>query len=150
MKDLLIRFDRVLIEKLRQLFPPCARIALFIVFFWFGFLKILDTSPANSLIEDLLTKTLPWVTAKQFIFGLGLYEMLIGIAFLIPRLERLAIALLIPHMITTIMPLFLLPEIAWQGTFIPTLEGQYIIKNIALIALAIGIGAHLSPWQQKT
>jgi hypothetical protein len=27
----------------------------------------------------------------------------------------------------------------------PTLEGQYIIKNLALIACALEIGAHLTP-----
>jgi len=28
---------------------------------------------------------------------------------------------------------------------VPTLEGQYIIKNLALIAVAIGIASHLHP-----
>ena len=71
--------------------------------------------------------------------------MLIGVAFLIPGLERLAIALLIPHMITTVLPLILLPSITWQSFLIPTLEGQYIIKNIVIIALASALAAHLHP-----
>jgi uncharacterized membrane protein YkgB len=42
-------------------------------------------------------------------------------------------------MITTAGPLFLLPDIAWQSFLAPTLEGQYIIKNIVVVALAATI-----------
>ena len=75
--------------------------------------------------------------------------MLVGISFLIPGLERLAIALLMPHMITTFMPLVLLPSITWKGFFTPTLEGQYIIKNLVIIALAFSIAARLKPLKVK-
>lgn len=75
--------------------------------------------------------------------------MIIGITFLIPRFERLAIALLIPHMIMTTMPLFLLPAITWLSFMTPTLEGQYIIKNLVIIALAIGVAAHLTPMSHE-
>ncbi len=60
-------------------------------------------------------------------------------------MERLVIPLLALHMITTFMPLFLLPSITWAGFFVPTLEGQYIIKNLVIIAAAIGIAAQLHP-----
>ena len=76
--------------------------------------------------------------------------MIIGICFLVPNLERLAIFLLIPHMVMTSLPLFLLPSIAWQTFFVPTLEGQYIIKNLVIIALAIGIAAQLKPMTEKS
>jgi hypothetical protein len=33
-----------------------------------------------------------------------------------------------------------------RQAFVPTLEGQYIIKNVAIIALAIGIAAQLRPY----
>jgi uncharacterized membrane protein YkgB len=41
-------------------------------------------------------------------------------------------------------PLVILPNETWQKTLVPTLEGQYIIKNLVIIALALVIGAHLS------
>lgn len=116
-----------------------SRISLFIIFFWFGLLKIIATSPANPLVESLLTKTLPFIGFDQFIIFLGTWEMAIGIAFLIPRFERIAISILIPHMITTFMPLILLPQIGWKSFLVPTLEGQYMIKNLLIIALAINI-----------
>jgi uncharacterized membrane protein YkgB len=52
-------------------------------------------------------------------------------------------------MVTTFMPLFLIPQETWAGFFVPTLEGQYIIKNFVLIAAAIGIAANLHPLNEK-
>ena len=75
--------------------------------------------------------------------------MIIGISFILPRCERLAIALLIPHMILTTLPLIFLPAMTWKGLLTPTLEGQYIIKNLVIIALAMGIAAHLHPIRKR-
>jgi uncharacterized membrane protein YkgB len=116
-----------------------AHIALFLVFVWFGALKLFGLSPASELVTDLFERTLGWIpylTASGFIMILGALEVLIGILFIIPRMEKFAIAVLIPHMITTVMPLILLPEMTWQGFLAPSMEGQYIIKNIVIIALA--------------
>ncbi len=113
--------------------------ALFTVFVWFGSLKLFGLSPAGPLVTDLFNHTLgialPFLDASTFVVLLGGLEVLIGILFLIPHTERIALYLLIPHMITTIMPLFLLPEVAWQSSLVPTLEGQYMIKNILIVAL---------------
>jgi hypothetical protein len=137
--------DTWLISFVKRISAPFARIALFIVFFWFGLLKIIYTSPANSLISALLEKTMPFIAFDQFIVLLGIYEMTIGAAFLFSRLERLAMILLLPHMLLTFLPLVLLIDISWQSFFVPTLEGQYIIKNLAIIALALGTAVHLHP-----
>lgn len=118
---------------------PLSRVSIFAIYFWFGFLKIIDSSPANPLVESLLNKTLPFVSFNQFIVFLGLWEMVIGIIFLIPKLEKAAITIFALHTITTLMPLFLLPAIAWKSFLIPTLEGQYMIKNLITIALAVNI-----------
>ncbi len=126
-----------------------AHFALFIVFVWFGSLKFFDLSPANPLVENLLRQTLPFISFQTFIMLLGAWEVLIGILFIIPKMERVAMILLIPHMITTIMPLFLLPEISWQGFMVPTLEGQYIIKNVVIIALAVSMFADLKKQRGK-
>jgi len=147
LKNIISKFDVTVIDILKKVSMPIARLALFIVFFWFGALKIFGTSPANPLVEKLLEHTLPFITFAQFILFFGAFEMIIGLVFLIPRLERLAIALLIPHMFTTFLPLMLLTSVTWQGFLTPTLEGQYIIKNLVIIALAIGIAAHLHPFK---
>ena len=142
---LISTFDRSVIHGLQKISSPLARIALFVVFFWFGILKLFMTSPANPLVASLLERTLPFITFHTFIILFGCYEMAIGILFLLPGVERVAIALLLPHMVTTVLPLILLPSVTWQYPFVPTLEGQYIIKNVVIIALALGIAAHLRP-----
>jgi uncharacterized membrane protein YkgB len=132
-------FDRRLIGLARSLHLPFARLALFIVFFWFGILKVFGMSPANPLVSDLLDRTMPFIGFDQFIICFGVYEMAIGVACLIPKLVRVSMLMLGVHMVTTMMPLVLLPKVAWSAAFVPTLEGQYIIKNLAIIAVAISI-----------
>ena len=50
--------------------------------------------------------------------------------------------LLLLQMIGTFLPLIILPEVTFQGSnpLLPTLEGQYIIKNIIIITAALIIG----------
>ena len=122
-----------------------SRISIFVIYFWFGFLKLIDASPANPLVESLLNKTLPFINFSQFIIFLGVWEMVIGVFFLIPKLEKAAIIIFALHTITTLMPLFLLPTVAWKGLFVPTLEGQYMIKNLITIALVVNIISQAKP-----
>ncbi len=124
---------------------PLARFSIFVVFFWFGFLKVLGLSPASLMVVTLLHATMPFVSPPSFLVFFGLFECVIGILFLIPGLERVVLPLLFFHMVTTVLPLFLLPHMVWTGFMVPTLEGQYIIKNIVIIATAISIAAHLHP-----
>ncbi len=134
-------FDKLTLKS-KHLALPFFRISIFIVYFWFGILKVFSYSPANPLVEALLKHTLPFMTFDTFIVILGIFEMFIGVAFLIPKLEKVAFVALVLHLIVVIMPLFLLPEITWQKFLVPTLEGQYIIKNILIVAVAIGILSH--------
>ena len=150
MQKILIRWDKDIIGWFKTVSIPLARIAIFIVFFWFGILKVFDLSPANPLVSNLLDQTLPFISFENFIILFGVYEMVIGYAFLFEGGERLAIALLIPHMLMTALPLALLPAVTWCGWFIPTLEGQYIIKNLVIVALAFGIAAHLHPMKKNS
>jgi uncharacterized membrane protein YkgB len=116
-----------------------AHFAIFTIFVWFGGLKVLGLSPASPLVSALLAETFPALPEAGFIAWFGVFEVIIGCLFLIPRAEKVAIAVLVVHMITTAGPLFLLPDIAWQSFLAPTLEGQYIIKNIVVVALAATI-----------
>lgn len=113
-----------------------AHISLFIIFFWFGILKLFGVSPANELVDALRAITIPWWSFESFIIFLGCVEMLTGILFLFKKTEKIALLILIPHMFTTFLPLIMLPDIAWQSFMTPTLEGQYIIKNLVIMALA--------------
>ncbi len=143
-------FDLRLIRFFKDFFVPMARFGLFVVFFWFGFLKIIGLSPASGLVQRLFENTIPFMSFATFIVLFGVFECLIGILFLIKGMERVVIPLLFIHMITTFGPLVLLPQETWSGFMVPTLEGQYIIKNLVLIAAAMGIAAHVSPIAGRT
>ncbi len=142
-------FDSSVIAFMKKVYLPAARLALFVVFGWFGVLKIFGLSPATPLVRALFDQTLPFLPFNEFMMAFGIFELAIGIAFLIKGFERLAIALLLPHMVMTAMPLVLLPGMVWTSWFVPTLEGQYIIKNLVLVAAAIGIAAQLVPLRKK-
>ncbi|MSR73013.1 hypothetical protein EXS61_00160 [Candidatus Parcubacteria bacterium] len=141
--------DVAIINFLQKIAMPVSRLAIFVIFFWFGLLKVIGFSPAEGLVESLLQTTMPFIEPATFMICFGLFEMLIGIMFLVKGLEREVIPLLAFHMFTTFMPLFLLPSIMWTQAFVPTLEGQYIIKNLMIIATAIGIAAHLHPIKHR-
>ncbi len=139
--------DLRLIAFFKKTYIPLARIALFVVFFWFGFIKLTGMSPAGPLAEALTERTIgPELFGPLFII-LAFIECLIGILFLIPKAVRIVMPLLLLHMIIVCGPLVLVPDMTWHAPFVPTLEGQYIIKNIAIVALAFGIAAHTEPLQ---
>jgi uncharacterized membrane protein YphA (DoxX/SURF4 family) len=135
--------ERALIAWVEKYDPLLARVAMAVVYFWFGILKLFGLSAANPMVQSLQAKTLPFLSFDQFIVLFALFEMLIGILFLIPKATRLVMVLFLGHMVTTTMPLFVLPRMTWQSMLVPTMEGQYIIKNIILIALAASVGTSL-------
>jgi uncharacterized membrane protein YkgB len=73
---------------------------------------------------------------------LAIWECLIGLGLLSGRYLRATLLLLFVQMLGTVTPLFLFPaETFTHFPWAPTLEGQYIIKNVVLVAAAIVIGA---------
>jgi putative oxidoreductase len=58
--------------------------------------------------------------------------------------------LLLLHVVLTLLPLLLLPGLTWQSPLVPTLEGQYIIKNLVILAAALGIASHLHIHSRKS
>lgn len=113
------------------------RVSVGIVFIWFGLLKPLWASPAS----DLVARTVYWVDPRWFVPFLGWWEVVIGIGLIVRPLNRLAILLLFLQMPGTFLPLILLPDVCFTHVpWAPTLEGQYIIKNLVLISAAIVVG----------
>lgn len=139
-------FDLHFISFIRKRGDTFARFALFFVFFWFGILKVFLLSPAGPLVVDLLDSTfLKFIAPNVFQIGFGIFEVLIGILILIPKLERVTFFILLLHLFTTVMPLWILPDVTWHQPFVPTLVGQYIMKNMALLALGVLLFAKLKP-----
>jgi len=134
-----------LISFFKNAHVPAIRSSMFIVFFWFGILKVLGLSPASGLVERLFNETVPFMAFSTFLICFGIFECIIGILFLIKGAEKIALSFLAVHMFTTFGPLVFLPSETWSGFLVPTLEGQYILKNVVLIAAGISLGANLIP-----
>ncbi len=143
------RLDHEFIHFLRRAFIPSARFGLFVVYVWFGMLKIVGVSPAGPLVHHLFDATIHFMSFNTFYILFAWFEVLIGIMFIFPKLTRWVIPLLFIHMITTFLPLVFLPSETWNGFMVLTLEGQYIVKNLVIIAVAIGIAAHVHPLPVK-
>jgi uncharacterized membrane protein YkgB len=137
--------DLRVIAFFRRTYIPLARIALFVVFFWFGFIKLTGMSPAGPLAEALTAKTVGPELFDVLFKILAFLECIIGVLFLVPKAVRIVVPLLFFHMVVVCAPLVLVPEMTWQSFLVPTLEGQYIIKNIVIVAVAFGVAAHTEP-----
>ncbi len=124
---------------------PVARGSIFLVYFWFGALKALGLSPALGVVRDLHVATIPFVPFEAFYLAFALFEVAIGLLALARGAERLLILMVLAHLATTILPLFFLVEGVWAGFLVPTLTGQYIVKNALIAAVGVGIAARLHP-----
>ncbi len=142
-------FDHAFIMFAERWYSPLARIAFFIIFFYFGVLKLLELSPADQLARALVDKTIGLTYFDTLFVILAIYECVIGILFLFPKYTRLAVFLLFLHLPLVTSPLLLAPEEVWRSTLVPNLEGQYVIKNIALVVLALGLVSRTKPLKHK-
>ena len=118
------------------------RISFGIIFIWYGILKPLGVSAAAPLVLATVD-WMPFFAATTWLAIIGWLEVVIGVAFLFQKTIRVAIGLLFLQMVGTFMPLFILPEVTFQAGLIPygpTMEGQYIIKNLMIISAALVVG----------
>lgn len=143
------RLDHAFIVFAKTHYQWIARVSLFIIFFYFGFLKLLGLSPASDLALGFAAKMGMGAYAGELFYSLAVVECAIGIMMLIPRLTRPAIFIMTAHMILVSTPIVLYPEATWIRPLVPNLEGQYIIKNAALVALALGLVAGTQPLSHK-
>lgn len=120
------------------------RLSIGIVFFWFGILKFFPgLSPAQDLaIQTIDLLSFGFVSGKTALFILATWEVLIGIGLLTGVYMRITLLLLFLQMMGTMSPVFLFPaEVFTKVAYAPTLEGQYIIKNLVIISAGIVLGA---------
>lgn len=138
------KLDRSLTGWMARHSVALLRIGLGLVFFWFGVLKFF---PSLSPAQELATRTISVLSLG--IIGpavslplLAAWEVTIGLGLIVGRWMRATLLLLWLQMAGTVTPLLLFPAEAFSHIpYAPTLEGQYIIKNIVLIAAGLVIGA---------
>lgn len=112
------------------------RISLGIIFLWYGMLKFFpELSPA----EDLAVNTINWIfngliPSEISIKLLALWEVIVGIGFILGFYTRYITILFLIHMVLTFLPLFIFPELSFTNApYAFTIVGQYIVKNIVFI-----------------
>lgn len=136
----LLAFIREQIEKRSIAILRCSTGLIYI---WFGVLKFF---PATSPAETIVSETLYFISfgvleGRVPVLVIGVLEISIGLAFLLKRLKY-AVPLMYFQMLGTVLPLFVFIEKTWElFPLIPSLLGQYIIKNLVFIAAAIILGA---------
>ncbi|MFA7347931.1 MAG: hypothetical protein WCZ86_09250 [Desulfurivibrionaceae bacterium] len=131
------RADLRISEGMDRYCQPLMRYSIALIFIWFGLLKPLGMSPE----EELIKRTVYWVSPQVFLPVLGWWEVSVGLCLLYRPLIRIALLLLLLQLPGTMLPLILLPEICFtQPPFGLSLEGQYIVKNLFLVSAAFVIG----------
>ncbi|MFH9132776.1 DoxX family membrane protein [Streptomyces sp. NPDC017524] len=141
-------------QSLRSRLAPCAhrytrisptvlRVCIGLIFCWFGVLKFFPgASAAEGFAIGAMTEmTMGLIPAPACVLLLAVLETGIGVALLTGFLLRWALAGFFLHMAGVFLSLFVLPDAAWHAAAVPTLEGQYVIKNIILVAACLHITA---------
>ncbi|WP_232665275.1 YkgB family protein [Pseudonocardia sp. TRM90224] len=134
--------DRV-IAGLRVWAPTLMRWALGLVFVWFGVLKIVNLTPVAGLVAD----TLAFVPIPSAVIlpALGAFEVVVGIALMAGRVLRPVLAVMVGHLAGTFLVLVTQFNVAFQdgNPLLLTTEGEFVIKNLVLIAGALCVAAAL-------
>ncbi|MFT6065581.1 MAG: putative membrane protein YkgB [Polaribacter sp.] len=150
MKKNLNKLDKGLINFMRSTSIPAIRLSFGVIFIWFGILKPLGLSSAEGLLKATVV-WLPFGSPDIWLIIIGFWEVVIGIFFFFKKTTRIAIILLFLQMVGTFMPLIVLSEVTFQSNnfLLPTLEGQYIIKNLMIISAALVLGGEIKREKNK-
>lgn len=122
------------------------RIVVGLVFLAFGLLKFF---PGVSPVEGLTIKTIDTVSFGLVPGGVAIVlaacsECIIGLLLISGRWLRIAIYLLAGQLIGILAPLVLFTGRLFAGPHhAPTLEGQYVIKDLILIAAGLVVASTL-------
>ena len=133
------RLDAWMIQAMRTYGVHALRISLGIVFIWFGALKLAGRSP----VAELVARTVYWVPPDRFIPVLGVWEILVGCGLLFAVALRATLFLFWLQMAGTFLVLMLRPDLAFEhdNPLLLTVEGEFVIKNLVLIASGLVIGS---------
>jgi uncharacterized membrane protein YkgB len=139
-------FDRQLADWMERWGHRIHRLTLAMVFLWFGTLKVAGYKSATSLIAHTVYFASPEIVVPI----LGLWEMAIGICLLVHPLVRVALLLLAIRLPGTLLALILRADVCFvEFPWVPSLEGQYLVKDFLLFGAALVIGGTIREEQRK-
>ena len=121
---------------------PALRISLGLVILGFGALKFIPgASPAEDLVmrtTDVLTLGL--VSGGTAVVATAVLETFIGFTLLTGIGLRVGLVAMAGWLVGIMMPVVLFPADMFPG-FFPTLEAQYVLKDVILVAAAAVVAA---------
>lgn len=131
------RLDRA-IDWLARYSVDILRISLGVVFLAFGAVKFVpDASPAQALVERTLdTLSLGLVSGEAALLMTAVAECFIGITLITGKLLRAGLAVLGASLVGIMSPLVLFFTDMFPSDG-PTLEAQYVFKDIVLVAAGL-------------
>ena len=113
------------------------RVSLGVLFVWFGVLKPFG----HKTTTTLLAHTVYWGNPEVVVPVLGWWEVAIGLCLVYRPLVRMALLLLAVRVPGTLLAFVLLPDVCFLSVpFVPTPEGQYLVKDLVILFAAIAIG----------
>lgn len=140
-QDRFDRLDKMLVNWMSANGIHLLRWAVAIVYVWFGGLKLINASPAT----ELVVRTLFWLPPRPALLFIGSWEVLIGIGLMFahPVILRITLLLMWLQIAGTFQTFVILPQTVFQNgnPLLPTIEGQYAIKNLVLITAGLVIGS---------
>ncbi len=120
------------------------RVSLGAVFFGFGFLKFFPmVSPAEQLVTDTTSMlTFDLIPGSIAIIAIAVLECVIGLWLLSGRALRGVMYLLAIELVGILAPVVLLGDKLFSGPHnAPTLQGQYVLKDVILVAAVLVLAA---------
>lgn len=117
------------------------RLALAVVFIWFGALKLLDVSPVATLVAD----TVPFVPARTAVVVTGIAETSIGVGLLTARFPRATLVLFFGLLAGTSLVVVTDPGVLFIGSnpLRLTVTGEFVVKNLVLVTAGCTVIASL-------
>ncbi len=115
------------------------RLSVGVVFIWFGALKVFDVTP----VADLVADTVYWVDPDWFVPFLGAFEIVVGVGLIAGRALRVVLGLFTLQMAGTFLVLIVQPNVAFRdgNPLLLTVEGEFVVKNLVLLAAGMVVGA---------
>ena len=138
-RDPFERVDRAVVGFLSTYGITLLRIAIGIVYIWFGALKVVDRSPVEELVQDVVFFT----DGAWVVYAMGAWEIIIGLGLIFPVALRLVLAMLVVQLAGTMLTFVVEPGQSFQdgNPLLLTETGEFVLKNLVLITAGLVIGS---------
>lgn len=136
----LVRFDDAAVRLARRYGVPTLRIALGIVFIWFGALKVFDATPVADLVADIV----PILSDRAAVLVVGIVEIVVGLGLITGIAIRFTLGLFFLQMLGTFLVLVLRPGLSFDGNPLRlTVIGEFVVKNLVLLTAGLVVAGSI-------